>query len=323
MTQLLGQKFVWFLLFTCLGGGFSSSLRASEAPSFPLTAATVGGTGVSRPQVSPTASEAKTDSSTDGTNSSGHVLAPGNENYLRLLASALRYQQMNLEVIANNLANANTTSFKASRLRFQDMTRDVAGQTTLLNGAEAVSVKRLFTQGELMRTGDNFDLAIQGCGFFEVQMPDGTRAFTRDGGFKLNAQGLIVTGEGYAVLGGFQPVPSGVTAILIDNSGQFTYSTASGATTGQVQLARFINPGGLDAIGHNLYKETPASGTPEHGTPGANGFGELQQGFLELSNVSVVEERVNLLVAQQAYAATGQALQNAEKMWQSNPPAKP
>ncbi len=313
ILDLLGRKLVCFLLFTCLGDGFSSFLRASEASPFQLTAA-----APSLP-----VREVNADAAVAGTNGSGHMLAPGNENHLRLLAAALRYQQMNMELIANNLANVNTTAFKASRMRFQDMTRDVAGQTTLLKGAEPVWIKRLFTQGDLYRTGDDFDLAIQGSGFFEVQLPDGTRAFTRDGGFKLNAQGLIVTSEGYSVLGGFQPVPSGVIAILFDNRGQFTYSTASGITTGQVQLARFLNPGGLNAIGHNLYQETPASGTPELGTPGTNGFGELIQGSLELSNVSVVEEKVNLLIAQQAYAVTEQALQTAEKMLQSNPQAKP
>ncbi len=239
----------------------------------------------------------------DDTNYFGHVLASGNENHIRLLAAALRNEQMNLEVIANNLANVNTTGFKASQLRFQDMTSDLEGKTTLLKGAEPVLVKRLFTQGDLIRTGDNFDLAIQGSGFFEVQMPDGTRAFTRDGGFKTDSQGRIVTSEGYPVQGGFQPVSQGVTAILITGSGQVNYSTASGNTTGQVQLARFINPGGLDAIGHNLFKETCASGTPELGTPAANGFGELQQGFLELSNVSVVQERANLIIAQHNYEA--------------------
>jgi len=151
-----------------------------------------------------------------------------------------------------------------------------------------------------------------------VQMPDGTLAYTRDGSFKTNAQGIVVTSDGYPVQGGFQPVPAGATNITISASGQINYTTASGSTASQVQLARFNNPGGLDAVGHNLYKETTASGAPELGDPAQNGFGELQQGYLEGSNVSVVQEMVNLILAQRAYEVNSKAVQAADEMMQQS-----
>ena len=249
----------------------------------------------------------------------------------------MQSQQMNLDVISNNLANVNTTGFKMSRLQFQDtlyQTTHAAGSQAgggnmvpaslqVGQGAVPVATERIWTQGDMTQTGGTLDVAIQGTGFFQVQLADGTLAYTRDGAFKRDAQGVVMTNDGHPIQGGFPTVPAGTTNINISSSGEVSYTTASGTTTGQLQIVRFMNPGGLDAIGHNLYKETGASGTPELGTPAANGFGELQQGSLELSNVSVVEEKVNLLIAQQAYAVTEQALQTAEKMLQSNPQAKP
>src|SRR5450756_1163503 len=224
-------------------------------------------------------------------------------------ASGMQSQQLNLDVISNNLANVNTTGFKESRPQFQDLLYDTTraagaqqgggnqlpASLQVGQGSVPVATERIFTQGELSQTGGNLDIAIQGNGFFEVQMPDGTLAYTRDGGFKTDSQGRVVTSEGYPVQGGFQPVPPGVTNITITTSGAATYTTASGSTNFQIQLANFNNPGGLDAQGHNLYKETPASGTPKLGTPGANGYGQLEQGSLELSNVSDVQEMVNLI----------------------------
>lgn len=247
-------------------------------------------------------------------------------------AAGMESQQMNLDVISNNLANANTTGYKATKLQFQDLlyqnTREAGSQQGGGNqlpsslqvgqGSVPVSTERLFTQGDLTQTGNNLDVAIQGDGFFEVQMPDGTLAYTRDGSFKTDSQGRIVTADGYPVQGGFQPVPTGTTGITITSSGSVTYTTASGNTSSQVQLARFINPGGLDAMGHNLYKETEASGTPELGNPGENGFGELQQGSLEGSNVSVVQEMVNLILAQRAYEVNSKAVQAADEMMQQS-----
>ena len=247
-------------------------------------------------------------------------------------AAGMESQQMNLDVISNNLANVNTTGYKMSKLQFQDLlyqTTRAAGSDQgagnqlpenlqIGQGSIPSSTERIFTQGTLAQTGGSLDVAVQGNGFFEVQMPDGTLAYTRDGAFKTNAQGIIVTSDGYPVQGGFQPVPTGATNITISASGQVNYTTASGATTSQIQLARFNNPGGLDAVGHNLYKETTASGTPELGNPAQNGFGELQQGYLEGSNVSVVQEMVNLILAQRAYEVNSKAVQAADEMMQQS-----
>jgi flagellar basal-body rod protein FlgG len=247
-------------------------------------------------------------------------------------ASGMQSQQMNLDVISNNLANVNTTGFKMSKLQFQDMlyetTKEAGSQQGGGNqlpsslqvgqGAAPAATSRLFTQGEMSKTGNNFDLAVQGNGFFEVQMPDGSLAFTRDGGFKPDSQGRIVTSEGYPVQGGFQPLPQGVTGVTVTANGTVTYKAPSGDSSFQIQLARFVNPGGLDAMGHNLYKQTQASGTPELGNPAENGFGELQQGYLELSNVSVVQEMVNLILAQRAYEVNSKAVQAADQMMQQS-----
>jgi flagellar basal-body rod protein FlgG len=247
-------------------------------------------------------------------------------------AAGMQSQQLNLDVISNNLANANTTGYKATSLQFQDLlyenTREAGSQQgggnmlpaslQIGQGSVPVATERSFAQGDLTQTGNNLDLAVQGQGFFEIQMPDGTLAYTRDGSFKTDAQGRVVTSDGYPVQGGFQPVPTGTTAITITASGAATYTTASGNTNFQIQLARFTNPGGLDAMGHNLYQETTASGTPELGNPAQNGFGEIQQGSLELSNVSVVQEMVNLILAQRAYEVNSKAVQAADEMMQES-----
>jgi flagellar basal-body rod protein FlgG len=247
-------------------------------------------------------------------------------------AAGMQSQQLNLDVISNNLANANTTGYKATTLQFQDLlyenTREAGSQQgggnmlpaslQIGQGSVPVATERSFAQGDLTQTGNNLDLAIQGQGFFEVQMPDGTLSYTRDGSFKTDAQGRVVTSDGYPVQGGFQAVPTGTTGITITASGAATYTTASGATNFQIQLARFTNPGGLDAVGHNLYQETTASGTPELGSPAQNGYGEIQQGSLELSNVSVVQEMVNLILAQRAYEVNSKAVQAADEMMQES-----
>jgi flagellar basal-body rod protein FlgG len=241
-------------------------------------------------------------------------------------------QQMNLDVISNNLANVNTTGYKDSKLQFQDLlyqtTRaagsqqgggnTLPGSLQVGQGAVPVATERIFTQGDLSQTGGNLDVAIQGAGFFQIQMPDGTLAYTRDGSFKTNAEGQIVTSDGYPVQGGFEPVPTGTTNITISASGAVTYTTASGTTSSQIQLANFNNPGGLQAVGHNLYTETDASGTAQLGDPSTNGLGELQQGYLELSNVSVVQEMVNLILAQRAYEVNSKAVQAADQMMQDS-----
>lgn len=246
-------------------------------------------------------------------------------------AAGMQAQQLNLDVIANNLANVNTTGFKRSKVEFQDLlyqTTKAAGAelasgtqvptgVQIGHGSQLIATPKIFTSGELTQTGERLDVAIEGDGFFEVQMADGTRAYTRDGALKSAADGRVITSDGLLV-NGFQPVPQGTTAITISPTGDVTYSGANGQTSFRVQLSRFNNPAGLDSIGRNLMRETQASGTPEMGNPGESGFGQLSQGFLEMSNVSVVEEMVNLIVAQRAYEVNSKAVQAADEMLQQS-----
>jgi len=247
-------------------------------------------------------------------------------------AAGMQSQQMNLDVISNNLANVNTTGYKKSKIEFQELlyqtTRAPGSEQAAGNqlptgiqvgqGSRPVATSKIFTTGDLTQTGAQLDVAIQGDGFFEVQMPDGTLAYTRDGGFKTDSSGRIVTSDGLPLQGGFQPVPSGTTNITISANGLVTYTGANGTTNSQVQLVRFNNPAGLLSMGSNLYKETLASGTPELGAPGTNGFGTLNQGYLEMSNVKVVEEMVNLIMAQRAYEVNSKAVQAADEMMQQS-----
>jgi flagellar basal-body rod protein FlgG len=245
-------------------------------------------------------------------------------------ASGMQAQQANLDVIANNLANVNTTGFKKAKPEFQDLlyqTTRAAGAeqgagnqvpTSLQigHGSRIVSTARVFTSGELTQTGEKYDVAIHGDGFFEVQLADGTRAYTRDGALKLASDGRITTSDGLPMQSGFQPIPAGTTQVSIAANGEVTATGASGSTNFRVQLVRFVNPAGLEAIGHNLFKETKASGTPELGSPAENGYGELAQGYLEMSNVKVVEEMVNMILAQRAYEVNSKAVQSADEMMQ-------
>jgi flagellar basal-body rod protein FlgG len=245
-------------------------------------------------------------------------------------AAGMEAQQMNLDVISNNLANVSTTGFKRSKIEFEDLlyqttkapgTDQGAGNqlptgVQIGHGSKVVSTSRVFTNGEMTETGEQLDVAINGDGFFQVQMPDGTMAYTRAGSFKTDSSGRIMTSDGLPVNSGFQAVPTGVTNITISPTGNVTYTTASGTTTFQIQLSRFISPGGLQSLGRNLYSETVASGTPELGVPGENGYGSLEQGQLEMSNVQVVEEMVNLIMAQRAYEVNSKAVQAADEMLQ-------
>lgn len=247
-------------------------------------------------------------------------------------AAGMQSQQMNLDVISNNLANVNTTGYKKSKIEFQELlyqtTRAPGSEQSSGNqlptgiqvgqGSRPVATSKVFTTGDLTQTGAPLDVAVQGDGLFEVQMPDGTLAYTRDGAFKTDSTGRIVTSDGLPLQGGFQPVPAGTTNITISASGLVTYSGANGTTNSQVQLVRFNNPAGLLSMGSNLYKETLASGTPELGSPGTNGFGSLNQGYLEMSNVKVVEEMVNLIMAQRAYEVNSKAVQAADEMMQQS-----
>ena len=168
-----------------------------------------------------------------------------------------------------------------------------------------------------IRAGEKFDIAIQGDGFFEVQRPDGTIGYTRDGSFKLNANGQVVTADGMPVLSGFQPVPPGTVAVTVAENGEVTYQGADGAQTFRLTLTRFANPSGLRSLGGNLYEETAASGTPEAGQPGESGFGSVLQGYIETSNVNIVEEMVNLIIAQRAYEVNSKSIQTSDEMLQN------
>jgi len=242
----------------------------------------------------------------------------------------MQAQQLNLDTIANNLANVNTTGFKKSKLEFQDLlyqqSRPAGADSGSGNqvpaglqvgaGSRVVSTAKVFTQGTLSQTGEKLDIGIQGDGFYEFQRPDGTSAYTRDGSFKVTSTGQVVTNDGYPVLSGFQAIPSGATAVSVATTGEVTVTTASGRTSFQIQLLRFANPTGLENAGGNLYLETEASGTPELGNPGANGFGTTIQGYLEGSNVNVVTEMVNMIVAQRAYEINSKAIQTSDAMLQ-------
>ena len=241
----------------------------------------------------------------------------------------MQSQQMNLDVISNNLANVNTTGYKKSKIEFQDLLYETGkaagaeqGAGNLLptglhvgHGSRPVATMKLFTMGELSQTGAELDVAIQGEGFLEVQLPDGSRAFTRDGALKRASDGRVVTSEGLPVQG-FPAIPAGTTSITISPDGQVTTQSPSGSQNARLNLVRFANPGGLEPLGRNLYRESQSSGTAENGSPGENGFGTMQQGYLEMSNVKVVEEMVNLIVAQRAYEINSKAVQAADEMMQ-------
>jgi flagellar basal-body rod protein FlgG len=244
-------------------------------------------------------------------------------------AAGMQSQQTNLDVIANNLANVSTTGYKKNKVEFQDLlyqtTRSAGAEQGAGNrlptglqvghGSRLAATSKIFTTGELTQTGERLDVAVQGDGFFEVQMADGSRAFTRDGAWKTDAEGRLTTNDGLP-LQGFQPIPPGTTDISIAPDGTVTTKGAGGQQTFRVQIARFVNPSGLESLGGNLYRESEASGTAELGNPGENGFGSLRQGYLEMSNVKVVEEMVNLIVAQRAYEVNSKAVQASDEMMQ-------
>jgi len=240
-------------------------------------------------------------------------------------------QQMNLDTIANNLANANTNGFKKSRIEFQDLLYDqsraagadagngnvVPSSVQIGHGSRVASSAKVFTQGQLTQTGQNYDLAINGDGFLQVQEPDGTYGYTRDGSLQLDNTGKLVTGDGLPVLGGFQAVPPGTTSFTISPGGQVTTIGPNGTQTYTIQLTRFANPAGLNSLGGNIYQETPASGTPETAAPGQNGMGTIVQGSLEGSNVNIVQEMVNMIQAQRAYEINSKSVQTSDEMLQN------
>jgi flagellar basal-body rod protein FlgG len=244
--------------------------------------------------------------------------------------TGLEAQQTRMAVTANNLANVNTTGFKRGRVAFEDLlyqnVRQVgadAAQDTQLpsglmlgTGVRVVATEKNYTQGNLQVTSNALDVAINGRGFFQVTLPDGTNAYTRDGSFKVNAQGELVTSGGYRM----QPavsIPDGAQSVSIGTDGAVTVQLAGQAAPSQVgslQIVDFINPAGLQARGENLVLESAASGPPQAGTPGLNGLGTLQQGALEASNVNVVEELVAMIETQRAYEMNSKAISTADKM---------
>lgn len=251
---------------------------------------------------------------------------------LWIAKTGLDAQQTKMASIANNLANVGTNGFKRGRVIFEDLlyqnVRQVgaaSSQDTLLpsglqvgTGSRVVATERLFTQGNLSQTDNALDIAIQGRGFFQVLLPDGNQAFTRDGSFHINDQGILVTSSGYQL----QPpitVPQDALSVTIAPDGTVSIQqpgTATAAQAGIIQLTDFINPSGLQARGENLYLETGASGAPLPGNPGLNGLGTLQQGFVEGSNVNVVEEMVNMIETQRAYEMNSKAISTADQMLQ-------
>ncbi len=246
-------------------------------------------------------------------------------------ATGMEAQQLNLNTIANNLANVNTPGFKRSKIEFQDLlyqkprnTGADAGGGNIVptgievgNGARVAATSKVFTQGQLTSTGNQMDIALQGDGFFEIQRPDGTIGYTRDGNFKIAPTGQVVTNDGLPVLSGFQPVPTGTSSISVSEDGTVTYDGTAGTQTFRLNLTRFANPAGLKSLGGNLYQESPASGAPETGAPGEQGFATTMQGYIETSNVNIVEEMVNLIVAQRAYEINSKSIQTSDEMLQN------
>lgn len=249
-------------------------------------------------------------------------------------ATGMDVQQATMDSIANNLANINTTGFKASRAGFEDLMYEQVQTPGLKNaantpspigiqighGARLVGVYKDFRQGEFVQTDRQLDVAIEGAGFFKVTLDNGTAGYTRDGGLKINSTGILVSNRGYQVEPAIT-MPADATAITVGQDGTVSVTQAGVATPtslGQLQLVMFQNPSGLKSIGQNLYQETDASGTPTSGNPGVNGAGTLAQGFLENANVNVAEELINMIVAQRAYEANAKVLSTTNEMMRAS-----
>ncbi len=252
---------------------------------------------------------------------------------LHIARTGLEAQQTQLDVISNNLSNVSNNGFKRTRAVFEDLLyqiiRQPGAQQTQQNqlpsgfqlgvGVRPVATERIHSQGGLQRTENQLDLAISGRGFFQIQMPDGTVAYTRDGAFQLDGQGTLVTASGYPLVGNFQ-IPQDAITITIGRDGQGSYTQPGNPPPvtlfGPIQLASFVNPTGLQSLGEDLYMETPASGPPQVADPGNEGVGVLNQGFLETSNVNVAEELVNMIVSQRAFELNSRAITTSDQMLQ-------
>jgi flagellar basal-body rod protein FlgG len=250
---------------------------------------------------------------------------------LSVAATGMLAQQLNVEVISNNIANLNTNAFKAQRAEFQDLLyqdeRAVGANSSdsgtivpvgvqIGTGVKAAAVYRITQQGNLTNTSNPLDLAIEGHGYFQIQMPDGTTSYTRDGSLQLSATGQLVTADGYSV----QPsitIPQNTTSVTINANGQVMAQVAGQTapqTVGQIELANFPNEAGLAQKGNNLLTETPASGSATTGNPGTTAFGTIQQGYIETSNVNIVSEITNLIAAQRAYEMNSKVIQTSDQM---------
>ena len=246
--------------------------------------------------------------------------------------TGLDAQQTQMDVIANNLANVSTNGFKRARAVFEDLLyqtlRQPGAQSSqqsqlptglqIGTGVKPVATTRIFSQGNLQQSGNPLDIAIQGNGFFQVLMPDGSTAYTRDGSFQVDSQGQLVTASGFSV----QPaitIPANALSVTIGRDGVVSVLRAGSPTPSQVgalQLASFTNPAGLQSFGENLYIETASSGTPSANTPGTNGLGLLNQGYVETSNVNVVEELVAMIQTQRAYEINSKSISTSDQMLQ-------
>jgi flagellar basal-body rod protein FlgG len=246
--------------------------------------------------------------------------------------TGLDAQNTQMSVIANNLANANTTGYKASRAAFQDLlyqnVQQVGAQSTqntqystglsLGTGVRIAQTEKNYTQGSVLQTGGTLDLSVNGEGFFQITMPDGTLAYTRDGSFSMDSSGNVVTASGYPVSPAIT-IPITAQSVTIGNDGTVSITTAGSAkatTLGQIQLANFINVEGLQPTGNNLLIESAASGAPQVGTAGTNGLGTITQGSLETSNVNTVTELVNMIECQRAYEMNSKAITTTDQMLQ-------
>ncbi|HET7867452.1 MAG TPA: flagellar basal-body rod protein FlgG [Burkholderiaceae bacterium] len=246
--------------------------------------------------------------------------------------TGMEAQQTQLDVVSHNLANVGTNGFKRAHAVFEDLMyqslrqsgANSSEQTQLPTGLQVglgvrtVATSRQFSQGNLQQSGNSLDLAVKGNGFFQVQMPDGTTAYTRDGSFQVSSTGQVVTSSGYTVQPGIT-IPATAQSITVAADGTVSVTLPGQATPqvlGQIQLANFINPPGLEPRGQNLYTETAASGTPSTGAAGSNGLGDVAQGFVETSNVNVVEELVAMIQTQRAYELNSKAIQTSDQMLQ-------
>ncbi|MBE0604302.1 MAG: flagellar basal-body rod protein FlgG [Deltaproteobacteria bacterium] len=248
-------------------------------------------------------------------------------------ATGMEAQKLNIDVISNNLANVNTTGYKKSRADFQDLiyqTISEAGTTSAEGsvlptgiqvglGVRTIAVQKMFNQGDFSSTGNPLDLVIEGDGFFQITKPDSEVGYTRGGSFKLDSEGRVVTSDGYPIEPAIT-IPTNATSITIGSDGKISIlQSGSSAPTevGQIQLARFSNPAGLKAIGKTMFIVTDSSGEAITGNPGADGMGTIGQGFLEMSNVNIVEEMVNMIVSQRAYEINSKAVTASDEMLQT------